>query len=105
MSTGPLSVPLPDSLRKRLKRHAAKHHLKLATAVRSLVEERLSELEQSEQLTRAEEWQRAQVWAAWEQLQAEGPKTVSAERVHGYIDAAIQRLSKRRKNASAPRSK
>ena len=105
MSSGPLSVPLPDSLRKRLKRHATKHHLKLATAVRSLVEQRLSELEASEQLTQAEEWQRAQVWATWERLQQSGARPAPADRVYGYIDAAIERVKKRRKNASASRSK
>ena len=105
MSSGPLSVPLPDSLRQRLKRHATKHHLKLATAVRSLVEERLSELEQTDQLTRAEEWQRAQVWATWERMQSERTKPVPAERIYAYIDAAIDRVKKRRKNASASRSK
>ena len=105
MSSGPLSVPLPASLRKRLKRHATKHHLKLATAVRSLVEDRLSELEQSEQLTRAEEWQRAQVWATWEHLQQERPAPVPANRIYGYIAAAAERVKKRRKNASPSRSK
>jgi hypothetical protein len=105
MSSGPLSVPLPDSLRQRLKRHAKKHHLKLATAARSLVEERLSELEQSEQLTRAEEWQRAQVWATWTRLQEEGTKAVPAERIYGYINAATARVKKRRTNAGPSRAK
>lgn len=97
-------MPLPDSLRRRLERHALKHHLKLATAVRSLVEDRLSELEQCEQLTRAEEWQRAQVWAGWESQQRQA-QPVPAERVYGYITAAAERVKKRRKNARAPRSK
>lgn len=43
--------------------------MKLSPAIRALVAERLGELDDAEALSRAEQWQRAQAWAAWEAAQ------------------------------------
>lgn len=96
--SGPLSVPIPDSLRRRLSRHAKKHHLKMATAARSLIDERLTELEKGDQLGRAESWQREQVWQTLERIDREGARYVSRESVHGLIHDAIARVKKRKRN-------
>jgi predicted DNA-binding protein len=66
MASEPVSVMLPNELRARLAKQARKRSLKLSTVMRTLLEERLRELEDDDQLSRAEEWQRKQVWAAWE---------------------------------------
>ena len=48
-----MSVPLPKELRRRLEAYAVSHQLKLATAARSLIDERLREVEDQVQMTRA----------------------------------------------------
>ncbi len=65
-SKGPVSVVLPDDLRVEVEREAAKRGLGLSPALRVLVAERLRELAEEAELTRAERWQRAQAWASWE---------------------------------------
>ncbi len=66
----PISVILPASMKKLVSAEAARRGLKLSPAIRVLVSERLQEIEDSEQMSRAEEWQRAQAWATW----SEGPR-------------------------------
>ena len=57
---------LPDDLRKEVEREAVKRGLGLSPALRVLVAERLREIADEAELTRAERWQRAQAWASWE---------------------------------------
>jgi hypothetical protein len=63
---GPVSVVLPDDLRRAVEHEAAKRGLGVSTAMRALVAERLRALAEEAELTRAERWQRAQAWASWE---------------------------------------
>ena len=78
---GPMSVPLPKELRRRLEAYAVTRQLKLATAARALIDERLREVEDQVQLTAAEEWQRAQAWATWEKLKEGKSRTVTRAEV------------------------
>ena len=95
-AAGPLSVPLPPPLRRRLAAQADKRRLKLATAARVLLDERLSELEETTVLTRAEEWQRAQAWATWEKIAAGDTRDVAMDRFAAHEAAARARLAKKR---------
>jgi hypothetical protein len=65
-SKGPVSVALPQALRREIEREAKKRGLGLSPALRVLAAERLREISDAEDLTRAQEWQRAQAWASWE---------------------------------------
>jgi hypothetical protein len=94
--SGPLSVPLPPQLRRRLARHAKKSHLKLATAARSLIDQQLTELERREELDRDEDWQKAEVLKTIKRIEREGPSDVPMESVHQAIQDAITRVRKRR---------
>jgi predicted DNA-binding protein len=76
-----MSVPLPRELRRRLEAYAVSRQLKLATAARSLIDERLHEVEDEARLTAAEEWQRAQAWATWEKVKEGKGRTVSRAEV------------------------
>lgn len=67
--SAPVSIVLPDRLRARVTAEAKRRGLKLSPAIRALVAERLAELEDAETLSRVEQWQRAQAWAAWEASQ------------------------------------
>ena len=67
-----MSVVLPAALRKRLTAEAKRRGLKLSPTIRVLLGERIHELDDAAQLSRAEEWQRAEAWATWERVQAEG---------------------------------
>jgi hypothetical protein len=93
--SGPLSVPLPPALRGRLAAQAEKRRLKLATAARVLLDERLSELEETTLLTQAEEWQRAQAWATWEKIAAGDTRDVPMDRFVAHDSAARARLAKK----------
>lgn len=76
-----MSVPLPRELRRRLEAYAVSRQLKLATAARSLIDERLREVEDQLRLTEAEEWQRAQAWATWEKVKEGRGRTISRAEV------------------------
>lgn len=89
MPTGPLSVPLPDPLRRRLAQLAKKRNIKLATAARALIDERLTELEQ--ELDSHDEWQRRQVWETLDALEKKAPRYVSRESVHKVVREAVER--------------
>ena len=84
---GPVSVALPAELEKRIAREAAHRELKLSTTLRVLASERLQEIEDAEQLSRAEEFQRAQAWASWEGLQAGTVSEVSLAEIDEVFTA------------------
>ncbi|HZA13506.1 MAG TPA: hypothetical protein VE618_03380 [Myxococcaceae bacterium] len=88
-----MSVLLPADLRARLERQARKRALKLSTTIKVLIDERLREIDMDEDLARAEEWQRAQVWATWERIQSGSVADSSWEEIEGMIDAAKERPS------------
>jgi predicted DNA-binding protein len=107
MASEPVSVMLPAELRARLGKQARKRSLKLSTAMRTLLEERLRELEDEDQLSRAEEWQRKQIWAAWEQWEREpGNKNreVPWQDLTALFDVALGRAQKAVPPKSASRS-
>jgi hypothetical protein len=89
---GPLSVPLPNELRARLARQASARGLKMATAARVLLDERLRDLEDAHELSQAEEWQRAQAWATWEAIQAGDRRDVPMEEFRAVTEQALARL-------------
>jgi hypothetical protein len=84
----PVSVLLPADLRLRVERQARKRALKLSTTIKVLVDERLREIEADEDVARAEEWQRAQVWATWERMHAGTVADSSWEEIDALLDAA-----------------
>lgn len=73
---------------------AKKRQIKLATAARALIDERLTELEQ--ELPASDEWQRREVWATLEQIEKKGPQYVSRDVVHGVVRDAIARTTRRK---------
>ena len=75
----------------------------MATAARVLLDEYVTELEDREQLSRAEEWQRAQSWATWEKIEAGDHRDVPMARFDEHAAAALARLDGKTK--TKPRSK
>lgn len=73
----------------------------MATAARSLIDDRLTELEKTEQLGRAEEWQRAEVWATIDRIERDGRTYVRSESVHRLVQDAIGRARKKTDDRSA----
>lgn len=92
---GPLSVSLSDALRTRLAKQADRRELKLATAARVLLAERLDELDDADQLRRAEEWQQAQAWATWERIEAGDRREVPWERLREHTRRVLDRMDAR----------
>ena len=88
---GPLSVPLSVDLRDRLARQANERGLKMATAARVLLDERLRDLEDARDLSLAEEWQRAQAWAVWDAIQAGDQTDVPMDEFRRATERALGR--------------
>ncbi len=91
----PLSVELPQALRKRLAVEAERRKLKVATTARLLIDERIDELDNEAELTKAEEWQRAQAWATWERIDAGDRREVPWERLREHTRRALERMDAR----------
>ena len=85
---GSVSVVLPADLRRKISLEARRRGLKLSPALHVLIRERFSEIEETEGLTRAEEWQRAQAWATWEAVRAGREKEVSWDDLEADYEAA-----------------
>ena len=92
----PVSVLLPPDLKAQVQAEARKRGLKLSPALRVLVSEHIRELDDAERLTRAEEWQRAQAWGAWERLQAGDRGEVSRSQIDADFDRALHRRRRSR---------
>jgi len=95
----PISVLIPDELRTRLEQVARKRTVGVSTAIRTLVEERLAELELNDELRAAEAWQRQQVLATWAAFETSGEVVSWDEMEKGLdeaLDAAFGRRSSRR---------
>lgn len=90
---GPLSVPRPPELRARIADQAKKRNLKMATAARIFLDEHVTELEDAEHLSQAEEWQRAQAWATWEKIKAGDRRDVPMSRFDELAAAALEQLN------------
>ena len=69
--------------------------MKLSPAIRALVTERLGELEAAEELSRAEMWQRAQAWAAWEAAEHASNAEVAWDAVEAEFDRPAARRPRR----------
>ncbi len=95
-SSGPLSVPLPRDLRAKLAAVAKRRKLKLATAARALIDERLSELEDAEALSAAEEWQRAQAWSTWDRIVVGEVEDVPLKRFDEHAERAAAAIRARK---------
>jgi hypothetical protein len=85
-SKGPVSVVLPQPLRHRVASEAKRRGLKLSSTLRALASERLEELADQAELSRAEEWQRAQAWATWDKVEAGGTNEVSRDDLRASFD-------------------
>lgn len=93
---GPVSVLLPSPLRAAVAAEAKRRGLKLSTAIRALVSERIRMVEESEELTQAEQWQRAQAWATWQKIQSGNRHEVSEPEIDAVFDQALTRSRRRR---------
>lgn len=90
-----MSVVLPPALRDTVAGEAKRRGLKLSTAIRVLVSERIREIEEAEGLTQAEQWQRAQAWATWQKIQSGDRREVSDAQVDAVFDQALARSRRR----------
>src|SRR5690349_12908098 len=94
----PISVRFPSELRRRTERFAAKSHLGLATAIRTIVGEYLDEIDATEELTRAEEWQRAQSWTTAQDLLRRRIPETTLDELRRDQEAALARVARRRRH-------
>lgn len=88
---------MSDQMRTRLAKQADRRELKLATAARVLLAEHLDELDDQEELRRAEEWQRKQALATWERVAAGDVREVSVEQIREDTRKALARMNAKRR--------
>lgn len=69
-AAAPFSLRVPPPLRDRIRGYARARHLEEATAARVLMAERLNEVDEAQELARADAWQLAQVQEAWRDLRS-----------------------------------
>ena len=104
----PISVLFPDELRGRVERVARRRTIGVSTAIRTLVEERLAELEHQDELRATQAWQRDQALAAWEEFERTG-EVVAWEDMEKELDdalaAALGRRSSRQPSGATSRSR
>jgi len=67
-AAAPFSLRVPPPLRERIRSYAKARQLEEATAARVLMAERLNEVEEADELARADAWQLAQAQEAWRAL-------------------------------------
>ena len=88
-------MPLTSELRARIAVQAKKRNLKMATAARVFLDEHVRELEDAVELSRSEEWQRAQAWATWEKIRSGGRQESSLDEIRAHFVRAKARLARR----------
>jgi hypothetical protein len=93
-SPGPVSVALPTEVRDGLAREARRRGLPLSTTVRALAVERMQQLEEEQELARAEAWQRARAWATWDRIRGGDRREVT----RADLRAVFERASRRRRS-------
>lgn len=92
---GPVSVVFPSPLRVTVAAEAKRRGLKLSTVIRALVSERIREIEEAEELTHADQWQRMQAWATWEKIQSGDRHEVSDAQIEAVFGRALTRTRRR----------
>lgn len=91
----PLSVVLPQALRERLEREAKRRGLPLSTTVRTLVAERVQEIDEASELGAADRWQRALAWRDWERVRSGQMAEVTREELMAELEPAPPRRTRR----------
>lgn len=97
MSTAPVSIRLPEDLTARARRYARARRVGLATALRSLLSAQLDEIEQDEQLSRSERWQRDQAWASAQDIFSGKAKPVPWSELDRIHERALAKLRSRQR--------
>ena len=67
----------------------------LSTAVRTLVAERVQEIDEAAELGDAEKWQRAQAWRDWEKVQSGQMIEVTRQELMAELQTSPSRRTRR----------
>lgn len=85
-----IRVVIPVELEEKVEAEAKRRGLALDTAVCELLHERVAELDTNDDLTHAEEWQRAQAWASWQQIERGQVQEISKEEIDVEFEDALR---------------
>jgi len=92
---GPVSVQLDDSDKRDLAAEARFRGLGLSTTVRVLAKERLGEIREERQLTRARRWQLARLMRIADRVEAGDVSEVGQAEIDRIFDDAVARIEAR----------
>ncbi len=97
----PLSVTLSKDLRVRLEAQAKRRGLKVATAARTFIAERLDAIDDEQELERAERWQRREALRTWQRITSTGDwREVSKKQIDREFAAARRKLAARARRSA-----
>ena len=91
-----MSLRFPAELRARVKRYAYSRGLEEATAVRALCAERLNELDLTQDLQVAHQWQLDQAVKSWDRLEDGELELSTPNDVRRVFDDARAKIARRR---------
>ena len=83
-------IVIPVELEAKVEAEAKRRGLALDSVVRELLHERVAELDAIDNLTHDEEWQRAQAWMSWQQIENGQVEEVSKEAIDKEFEDALR---------------
>jgi len=87
-----IRVVIPEDLEAKVEAEARRRGLALSAAVRTLLLERVTELDDFERMSRAEEWQRAEAWSTWQRIEGGEINEVSKAEIDAEFDESLKRV-------------
>jgi hypothetical protein len=85
----PLRLPLPAKTRTKLAEQASRRGVAIEAVAFALIDERLREIDASEELTIARDWQREQALSTLEKIRAGDLAEVSEDEIEADFAAAL----------------
>lgn len=96
-----MSVTLPTDLRRRLETQAKRRGLKVATAARAFIAERLDAIDDEQELEQAERWQRREALRTWRRIARAGDwREVPKAQIDREFAAARRTLAARARRSA-----
>jgi hypothetical protein len=85
-----IRVIISEDLEEKVAAEARRRGLELNLAVQVLLRERVNEIDDFDQLTDAEQWQRTEAWSTWQSIANGDVAEVPKSEIDAEFDQALQ---------------
>lgn len=92
-----IRVVIPEEFEAKVEAEARRRGLALSAAVRTLLIERVTEIDDFDKMSRAEEWQRAEAWSTWKKIDAGKIKEASKAEIDAEFENSLARMHSARR--------